>query len=848
MPKNLLIVESPAKAKTIEKYLGKEFKVSSSFGHIRDLPKKNMGIDTEKSFLPSYEISKDKQKVVKALKDELKKVETVWLATDEDREGEAISWHLCEVLGLDVNTTKRIVFREITKTAIQTAITKPRTVNMNIVNAQQARRVLDRLVGFELSELLWRKVKGKLSAGRVQSVAVKLIVEREREIRKFTAKSSYKVYGYFNLEDSKESALFLKADLDKEWKNDEQVETFLEQIKSADYSISDIKVKPVKRNPAPPFITSTLQQEASRKYGFAVKRTMMAAQKLYESGAITYMRTDSTNLSGLAINTINQEIKDQFGEEYAKIRQFKSKNSNAQEAHEAIRPTYINKHAAGKDEDQMKLYDLIWKRTIASQMASAQLERTEVQISISNYKDAFFKATGEVMKFDGFMKVYMESNDEDTSNGASASGILPPLNVGQTLYEDRIEGIQKFSKPKPRYTEATLVKQLESLGIGRPSTYAPTISRIMEKERGYVVKQKFEGVERAYLKLTLSENKIVKKEETEITGASNNRLAPTDLGIIVSDFLEEHFSKIMDYSFTAGIEKQLDQIEEEGLEWSKMIKDFYESFHQEVEETLDNADRVRARRVLGTDPETGHSVLVQLTRFGPVVQIGTREEVGEDGKPKFANLQPGQAMEMINFEEAMDLFQLPKDMGMHDGASVIVSAGRYGPYIKYEELFVSIPKNEDPLEISKERAIELIKLKQEENRPIASYKDHDITKGKGRFGPYLKWNGLFVNVPKKIDFENISNKDAFELIDLKIEKEANRYIQKWDDEHIAIENGRWGPFIRFKKKSVKLPKVDGNNLPKEELLKYTLDQVKKIIEEELPGSFKKKKVAKKAKK
>jgi DNA topoisomerase-1 len=839
MPKNLLIVESPAKAKTIEKFLGKDYKVSSSFGHIRDLPKKNMGIDTDGSFQPKYEISKDKQKVVKALKDEVKKVETVWLATDEDREGEAISWHLCEVLGLDVESTKRIVFHEITKSAIQGAITTPRTVNMNIVNAQQARRVLDRLVGFELSELLWRKVKGKLSAGRVQSVAVKLIVEREREIRNFKAQSSFKVIGFFLVADDKGKKVELKAYLDQEFTSEEEAMNFLKKINGAKYTIGDIKVKPVKRNPAPPFITSTLQQEASRKYGFSVKRTMMAAQRLYESGAITYMRTDSTALSKMALSTINKEIKDQFGDEYAKVRQFKSKNASAQEAHEAIRPTYIDRHSAGKDSDQMRIYELIWKRTIASQMASAELERTEVSIEISSTSEAHFSASGEVMKFDGFLKVYMESKDDE--NGENGNGILPPLKLGQELFEEKIESVQKFSKPKPRYTEATLVKKLEALGIGRPSTYAPTISRIMEEDRGYVVKSRLEGVERAYTKLVLAAGKIEKIQESEITGASSNRLVPTDLGIIVSDFLEEHFSKVMDYSFTAEIEEKLDKIAEEGLEWSQMIKDFYKPFHKEVEDTMENAERVRAKRVLGKDPKTGFTVLVQLSKFGPVVQIGTREEVGEEGKPQFANMLPGQAMELITYEEAMELFKLPRELGDYEGENIVVNSGRYGPYVKYKDLFVSIPKGEDPLDITKKRAVELVKMKQDENKPIGQYKDHDITKGKGRFGPYLKWNGLFVNVPKRIDFDQISIEEAYELIDQKIEKEANRYIKKWDDEKIAIENGRWGPFIRFKKKSVKLPKKDGKALPKEDLEKFTLDQVKALIEEQLPGSFKAKK-------
>ena len=839
MPKNLLIVESPAKAKTIEKFLGKDFKVSSSYGHIRDLPKKNMGIDIDTSFTPIYEVSKDKHKVVKALKDEVKKVETVWLATDEDREGEAISWHLCEVLGLDIEHTHRIVFREITKTAIEKAISSPRRVDMNIVNAQQARRVLDRLVGFELSELLWRKVKGKLSAGRVQSVAVKLIVEREREIRNFIPESSFKVYAYFFLEkEATEDSPIVKATLNTSFPDEASARDFLEQIRAASYRVADIQVKPVTRNPAPPFITSTLQQEASRKFGFNVKRTMVAAQKLYESGAITYMRTDSTSLSNLALHAIQEEIRKQFGDEYSQVRQFKSKNASAQEAHEAIRPSYMDRLEAGSDQDQRRLYELIWKRTIASQMAPARLERTEVKIAISDYKDAFFEASGEVMKFDGFMKVYREDTDDE--NGENGDVILPPIHLDQPVFDRKIEAIQRFTKPKPRYTEASLVKKLEALGIGRPSTYAPTISRIMEEERGYVVKEKMEGEERQFVRMSLEKGKIESFTDSEITGASSNRLIPTDLGMIVCDFLEKHFSMIMDYSFTADIEKQLDQIAESGMEWTAMISDFYFPFHKEVEETLEQADRVRAKRVLGTDPETGYSVLVQLTRFGPVVQIGTREEIGEDEKPRFANLLPGQAMEMITFEEAMELFKLPRGLGQFEGEAVTVNSGRYGPYVKYKELFISLPKGEDPMEITRNRAIQLIEMKLDENRPIGQYEGQDITKGKGRFGPFLKWNGLFVNVPRKIDFDHISLDEAHELIVQKIQKESNRYIKRWESEKIDIENGRWGPFIRFKKKSLKLPKKDGKAMTKEELELMSLDEVKKIIEEALPGSFNKK--------
>ncbi len=843
MAKNLLIVESPAKAKTIENILGKDFKVKSSFGHIRDLPVSDIGVDVENNFEPKYIISPDKAKVVKELKAEMKKSQEVWLATDEDREGEAISWHLSEVLGLDSNNVKRITFREITKPAVKKAIENPRTIDLNLVNAQQARRILDRLVGYELSQLLWRKIKGKLSAGRVQSVAVKLIVEREREIRNFVPESFYKVYGYFLVEDDKNKKVELKAELNHNFKTEEEVKSFLENLKSSEFSISDIKVKPLKRNPAPPFTTSTLQQEASRKFGFGVKKTMMVAQKLYEKGLITYMRTDSTNLSNVALGAITEFVKEEYGEKYHQFRRYSSKSANAQEAHEAIRPSYIQKRNVSGVKDEQRLYELIWKRTIASQMASAQLERTDVEIGISNINKMFFVATGQVVKFDGFLKVYMESKDEDEDE--NTKGILPPLKLGQQLEADNIEAINKFTKPPARYTEASLVKKLETLGIGRPSTYAPTISKIMEKDRGYVVKEKIEGTEREIVHFLLKNDNIQRKVEKEIYGAASNRLHPTDMGMVVIDFLEERFKTIMDYGFTAEVEKELDEIAEKGLDWRKIIKELYEPFHKEIEDTFANASRVRAKRILGTDPETGHSVLVQITRFGPVVQIGTREEVGEEGKPKFANLQNGMSMETITFDEAMKLFELPKKLGEYEGEEVIIGSGRFGPYVKYNGKFISIPRGKDPLALTMEEAKELILKKLDEDKPMGEYQGHPITKGKGRFGPFLKWNNLYVNVPRKYDLETISMEDAIELIDKKIEKEANRYIKQWESEKIAIENGRWGPFIRFKKKSVKLPKIDGKKPEPEELKNFTLEQVKEIIEAELPGSFKKKTTRKK---
>ncbi|NNK88977.1 MAG: type I DNA topoisomerase [Saprospiraceae bacterium] len=836
MTKKLLIVESPAKAKTINKYLGNEFIVKSSYGHIRDLDKGNKGIDKENRFEPKYVVSPEKRRVVKELKDTVKTVSEVWLATDEDREGEAISWHLCKVLGLDEDTTKRIVFREITKSAIQKAIEEPRVVDKFLVNAQQARRILDRLVGFELSEILWRKVKGKLSAGRVQSVAVKLIVDREREINAHDARPFYKVVALFKVKNAQGKFVDLKAELKERYSTYEEAESFLNNHIGSNYTITDIIVKPSKRRPAPPFTTSTLQQDASRKLYFSVNRTMSTAQKLYEQGFITYMRTDSTSLSETAIATIANEVKENFGERYSKVRRFSTKDSQAQEAHEAIRPSYINNTTIAGDRDMQRLYELIWKRTIASQMADAELEKTTV--TIQSDANANFEAKGEVLKFDGFLKVYMESKDD--SEDEDAKGILPPLSVGQKLDLDNIQAIERFTRPPSRYTEASLVKKLEELGIGRPSTYAPTITKIMEKERGYVTKESREGVERKYNVITLQNDEISSVQESEMTGATSNRLYPSDLGMLVSDFLSEHFNEIMTYSFTADIEDKLDQIASGKEEWHKMIEDFYGPFHETVEKTIAEAQRVKGRRELGKDPETGHTLLAQMTRFGPVVQIGTKEEVGEEGKPRFANLKPGQSIETIEFDEAMELFKLPITLGDYDGLEVIVNAGRFGPYVKHNEKFISLGRSADPMTVTMEQAIELIEAKKKEDAPIGTYKGHEITKGKGRFGPFLKWNELFINIPKRIDPETIKMEEAFELIEAKIEKEANRYIQQWTDEKIALENGRWGPFIRFKKKSFKLPKKDdGEKWTSEELKETPLEQVKNWLKDQGAKGIKK---------
>ena len=842
MPKNLLIVESPAKAKTIEKFLGKDFVVKSSYGHIRDLPKGDIGVDVEHDFKPKYEIPADKKKVVKELKDWVKKVDEVWLATDEDREGEAISWHLAEVLGLDAKNTKRIVFNEITKPAILQAIQNPRLLDLFLVDAQQARRILDRLVGYELSELLWKKVKGKLSAGRVQSVAVKLIVEREREINAYTPTPFFKISALFNVTAANGRMTTLSAESPQRFREPEGAKNFLEKCIGATYTINNIEVKPTKRTPPAPFTTSTLQQEASRKLGFSVSRTMLVAQRLYEAGHITYMRTDSTNLSETAVAALAQEIEKQFGKNYVKTRRFKSKKALAQEAHEAIRPTYIERQQVSSDRDQQRLYELIWKRTIASQMAEAQLEKTIVDIGISTQPDALLKAEGEVLKFDGFLKVYLESKDDEEEE--TAKGILPPLKVGQQLDLQEMTALERFTRPPARYSEASLVSKLEELGIGRPSTYAPTISKIMEANRGYVVKESREGEERAYQVITLRNDKIQQETKTEITGAVKNRLFPTDMGMVVTDFLDQNFSKIMDYGFTAGIEADFDKIAEGKVEWHKMVADFYFPFHQDVVKTLETSARATGERVLGKDPESGRTIIVRMTRFGkPAVQIGIPEELAEGEKPRYANLNTSQTIETITLEDALKLFTLPKTLGTYKDQEVSIGIGRFGPFVKYGDKFVSIPRNQDPHEVTLEDAIVLIKEKEAADAPIGTYKGLPITKGKGRFGPFLKWNDMYVNIPKKYDPANLSLDDAYALIEAKIKKEANRYIHKWDEENIAVENGRWGPFIRYKKKSIAIPKIDGKRITQEQAEAMTLEEVKEIIENAMPGTFKPKKKA-----
>jgi DNA topoisomerase-1 len=841
MSKNLLIVESPAKAKTIEKILGSDFEVKSCYGHIRDLEKDDMGIDVNNNYQPRYKVPEEKQKVVKELKQLAKKAKEVWLASDEDREGESISWHLAEELGLDPKTTKRIVFHEITAPAIRKAVQNPRLINMDLVNAQQARRVLDRLVGFELSPVLWRKIgmQKSLSAGRVQSVAVRLVVEREREINHFKTESSYKIEALFTAPDINNKPVAFKAEGPGKIVEQDGAQKFLESCKGAKYTVADVTVRPAKRTPAAPFTTSTLQQEASRKLGYSVSKTMLIAQRLYESGKITYMRTDSINLSETAMDNIQKEIKSSYGDKYYQPRVYKNKNENAQEAHEAIRPTYMENHSAD-DEEGRRLYELIWKRTIASQMSDAIFEKTIAKINISTNKDNL-TATGEVMKFDGFLKVYNESKDDEDGEDDS-EGILPPLRALQVLDFREMRATQKFTRPAPRYTEASLVKKLEELGIGRPSTYAPTITTIMK--RNYVEKRDKEGIKREVNVLKLKNDEVKKEVVIENTGAEKAKLFPTDLGMVVTDFLKQHFNKVMDYGFTAKIEEEFDEIADGKIRWSNMIDGFYKPFHNNIEVTLETAERAKGERVLGAEAETGKKIIARMGRFGPMVQIG--DTGNEEEKPRFAKLKSNQSIETITMDEAMELFKLPVVLGEYEGKEVAVSMGRFGPYVRWGEEFVSLPKGEDPLTVDMERAIELINDKQTADAPIATYEGKPVTKGKGRFGPFIKWNELFINVPRAYNFDNLTQKDCEELIEKKIDKEANRYIQQWPAEKISIENGRWGPFIRFGKKMLKvIGKGEKGKYTAEELATVSLDEVKKMIEAQIPDAFAKKAAAKK---
>ena len=773
MQKNLVIVESPAKAKTIEKYLGADYKVMSSYGHIRDLKKKDFGVDL-KTFEPQYEIPADKRKVVTELRAQAKKSEAVWLASDEDREGEAISWHLAEVLGLDPKETRRIVFHEITKPAILSAIEHPRHIDLNLVDAQQARRVLDRLVGFKLSPVLWRKVRPSLSAGRVQSVAVRLIVEREREIQQFKPESSYRVTAVFEVPASNGSITLLKAELNKRFATRDEAQAFLEKCKEATFTIDAITTRPTKRNPAPPFTTSTLQQEAARKLGFPVAVTMRVAQSLYESGLITYMRTDSMNLSDLCLNSCGPVISSLMGDEYHQRRTYHTHSKGAQEAHEAIRPTDMNRQTIEGDTREQRLYELIWKRTIACQMADAKLERTTVNIAVSE-TDEMFQATGEVVRFDGFLRVYRESQGDDENANADESKLLPPMNEGEALQRREVVAQQRFSQQPARYTEASLVHKMEELGIGRPSTYAPTISTIQNRE--YVVKGDAEGTPRSYDQLTLQSDTISETTQSENVGSNRGKLVPTDIGLVVNDFLMEYFPEIMDYNFTANVEKQFDEVAEGKENWTEMISNFYQDFEPQVERTLNEKTEHRVgERELGVDPKSGKPVSVKIGRFGPVVQMGTPSD---DEKPQFANLTKGQSIETITLEEALELFKLPRTLGELEGQVVKANVGRFGPYVQLGKLFVSIPKGEDPMDITLERAAELIqekRLKEEQSHLKQFDEDPDLEVRAGRWGPYIAYKGKNYKLPKS-DAEratDLTYDECKKIIEAEAKKPATR--------------------------------------------------------------------------
>jgi DNA topoisomerase I len=823
MAKNLVIVESPAKAKTIEKFLGSDYQVESSYGHIADLPSKEIGVDVENGFKPKYEVSADKKALVAKLKTLAKNADMVWLASDEDREGEAISWHLAEELKLDKSKTKRIVFHEITKTAILKAIENPREIDYNLVNAQQARRVLDRLVGYELSPVLWRKIKGGLSAGRVQSVSVRLIVEREREIINFNAIATYSVQAEFVNEAGKS----FKAKLPKNFNTKKEAEDFLNKNIGSIYKVGDLETKPTKKTPAGPFTTSTLQQEAARKLYLPVGITMQLAQRLYEAGLITYMRTDSVNLSKDAMEAAATEITKSYGANYSKPRTFVNKSKGAQEAHEAIRPTDMSRHTVDIDRDQARLYDLIWKRTLASQMADAELERTNVKIEANNHKE-LFTASGEVIKFEGFLKVYLEGNDDDDEE---QEGMLPAMKVNEKLVNNYITATERYSRPAARYTEASLVKKLEELGIGRPSTYAPTISTIIN--RNYVEKGNLEGQERNYTQLTLQSGKVSDKILKENTGSDKGKLVPTDIGTIVTDFLVKNFNTILDYNFTAKVEQDFDEIAEGNINWTKMMQDFYDKFHPTVKDVEANADRESGERILGTDPKSGKPVSVRLGKFGPMAQIGAPD----DEEKTFASLLKEQNIGNITLEEVLKLFLLPKNLGTYKGEEVEVSNGRYGPFIRFGTTFVSLPKGEEPLNVDLPRAQELIDEKLLADAPVAIYKGEGVQKGTGRFGPFLKWNGMFINVSTKYNFNNLSQQDIETIIEDKIQKNIDKVIHNWEAEGILVQKARWGRSEITKGKiKIELSKdVDATKL--------TLEQVQEMIAKKTPV---KKATAKKA--
>ena len=794
MPKNLVIVESATKAKTIEKILGQDFKVVSCVGHISDLPVKELGVDVKNDFKPKYVIPTEKKPIIRDLKKFVKDSDKVWLASDEDREGEAIAWHLYENLDLANKDYERIVFHEITKNAILNALESPRDINFNLVNAQQARRVLDRLVGYELSPVLWRKVKAGLSAGRVQSVSVRLIVEKEREIKNFKSKSSYKLVGVFE----NGAGVKLKAELNEKYFSIKEVKQFLEKNYNSVFNVSSVDQKPAKKSPTPPFTTSTLQQEASRKLGFGVTRTMSTAQKLYEAGLITYMRTDSVTISNDAKTSIVQKIESKYGEDYVNTRDYKNKNKSAQEAHEAVRPTDINVEEITSDYDQQRLYQLIWKRTISSQMSDAQIERTVVNINSETYSQ-FFVAKGEVIKFDGFLRVYNEGTDDEFEE---EKGVLPLLAIDENLNLLSISSRESFSRPPSRYTEASLVKKLEELGIGRPATYATTISTI--QNRGYIAKGVNEGSERSYNFIEFSQNGINETQLKEKTGSNKGKLVPTDIGMIVNDFLVDNFNNILDYGFTAEVEKNFDKIATGDQDWTDIIKQFYSDFHENVNEVKDNAERQSGEKVLGSDPISGRVVKVRLGKFGPIAQIGT---IDEEEKPLFASLTNDQQLDTISLEEALELFKFPKEIGNYKDEIVTVNNGRYGPYIKFSTKSISITNGIDPHSVDLNLAIELIDEKLKSEEPIHIFEDKPVTKGKGRFGPFIKWNDMFINVNKTYDFDNLAITEIEELIELKIKKEKEKLISEWTDEGIKVEKGRWGrSIISMGKKKVEIPK------------------------------------------
>jgi DNA topoisomerase-1 len=811
MSKNLVIVESPAKAKTIEKFLGSEYKVVSSNGHIADLPSNELGIDIENDYKPKYKITNDKKDLVKKLKNELKGVDTVWLASDEDREGEAIAWHLVENLNLNESNTKRIVFREITEKAIKNAIENPRQINKSLVDAQQARRVIDRLVGYKISPILWRKVKGGLSAGRVQSVVLRLIAEREKEILNFNPVSSYKTTAEF----INSNNIKFKAKYSINTNDDDNFNSFLDGFKNAEFTVTSIKKSPLLKKPAPPFTTSTMQQEAARKLGFNVSRTMQTAQRLYEAGHITYMRTDSVILSETAQNSIKNAIEKKFGSNYHQSRNFSNKSKNAQQAHEAVRPTNFLNNIQNLDADQSNLYDLIWRRSVASQMSDAKVDKTTVKIKSNNH-EGLFQSDGEVIKFDGFLKLYIESKDNQ-NNDDSQNNVLPNFTEGERIAKDKILVTQIFSKPPFRFTEASLVKKLEELGIGRPSTYAPTITTVMNRK--YVFKGTNNAQTREIVQYIIDSN-INRNVNQENYGSNKGKLVPSEVGLLVNEFLTNNFKNIIDYNFTASVENEFDSIANGSKDWKSIIDKFYNPFSLVIDDVQKNAKRETGERVLGLDPKSGRQLSVKLGKYGPIAQIG---KVDEDEKPLFASLLPDQQISKITAEEALKLFELPVYVGDFENERVEANIGRYGPYIRYNKVFIPIPEGFNPFTITIEKSIDLIKAKIEAQKPILVYKSHDVTKGKGRFGPYLKWNNTFINVNKNYDFDNLTEEDCTKLIEEKIQKDKEKIIMNWSSDGITIEKGRWNKIYIIKgKKKVPLAKnVDP--------LKISLDQAKDYL-------------------